>query len=674
MKKSGMKIAAPAVHNMFLILWITGWLLTVSLGSVSAKTPEPPDLKSIITQFPQQMEMDEFERHFSKKMSFKENPVFLERVKQKKLPPVKDRLPSEPLVVISNETTGKYGGTLNGISIGYESGSSEILSWRQVNFVRFSEDNRTIVPNVVKSWQWNQNRSEITFTLRKGHRWSDGKPFSADDVVFYINDIILNKDIHPQTPIPWAEYRPRVEKIDDVTVRFTFEKPYPALLYFLGGNGSYHDPYAPMHFLSKYHLKYNPEADKIAKGKGFENWTAQFKMYWNRWKDGVVKSAAGLEVPTLESHILMEAPTPERRIFVANPYYFKIDPAGSQLPYITYHQERFLEEKKWSAEIVEGRVDQKSQNIPLNLYPVLKENQKNGGYSIQMPTTGLGPVIFFNKTHKDPVKRQIYAEQKFNYAVSLAINRGEINEKLFLGLCKPQQALPQNTTYVTDQDKQFMTQYDPAKAGQLLDELGLKKGPDGFRMTPDGQPFTILWEYSLQFVGSRNLPEMIAGYWKDIGLRAELKEVTSKEAREKQFANTNDISNEIFSPFEPTVFASPITFMPPYGTAHPVSGVAWWEWKNTKGASGMEPPQWVKNLWEIGEEFTTLIPGSEWYQAIGKKIVKINLENLSIIGTLAEVPLITVVSDKLGNVPQWKANSYYYGYTYPYRVDQWYFK
>ena len=170
------------------------------------------------------------------------------------------------------------------------------------------------------------------------------------------------------------------------------------------------------------------------------------------------------------------------------------------------------------------------------------------------------------------------------------------------------------------------------------------------------------------------LPKLIVGYWNAVGIRVDLREVSSSEARKKQFANTNDISNEVFSPFEPTLFASPNTFMPPYGTSNPVTGIAWWQWKNSNGKLGEEPPLWVKNLWEIGETFVSLVPGSDWYNALGKKIIQINLKNLSVIGTLAEVPLITVVSNRLDNVPQWKINAYNYGYAYPYRVDQFFFK
>lgn len=651
-------------------------ILFLTAGWIEAGAQEFPTaaaMQGLQTKYPQQLELSDYERYLGRKMEYSENPLFSEKVKTGNLPPVNQRLPKEPLVVLPGEVIGNYGGTLRGMALSYESGTSEILSWRQANFVRFSDDNRTIVPNVVKSWKWEKEYTRITFKLREGHRWSDGHPFTADDVVFYLNDIILNPELHKQTPSPWREFKPVVEKIDEVTVRFIFSKPFTSLLYYLGGNGSYYDPFAPSHFLKKYHIKYNPDADKNARAAGYDSWASHFKIYWNRWKDAIVSRASGLEVPTLESHVLSGAPLETERIFVANPYYFKVDTAGNQLPYISYHQERFVPKKNWVKEIVAGRIDQKSQNMPLETYPVLKKNQEKGGFILQTPITGLGPVFFFNKTHNDPVKRQVFSNPRFNWAVSLAINRMQINDRLFLGLCRPGQALPQNVGFITKEDMVFMAQYDPDKASAYLEEIGMEMGPDGYRTGPNGKPFVIHWEYTLQYVWSDLFPELIKNDLKRIGLDIRPVKVETKVARAKQLKNNLDISNEWVAPFEPTLFASPTTFMPPYGTAYPVTGIPWWEWKNSDGQSGEEPPIWVKNLWEIGEEFVTLIPGSDWYNALGKKMVTINLQNLNAIGTLCDVPLVTIVSNKLGNVPNWKINSFYYGYAYPYRADQWFF-
>jgi len=204
--------------------------------------------------------------------------------------------------------------------------------------------------------------------------------------------------------------------------------------------------------------------------------------------------------------------------------------------------------------------------------------------------------------------------------------------------------------------------------------MGLKRGPDSIRTRPDGKPLIVQWEYTLQYVWSDAFPALIASYWQKVGISVVLKKVDTKLTREKQKTNTLDITSEWMSPFEPTLFSTPSTFMPSYSSDWLIMGAPWIDWKSSNGKNGEEPPKWVRNLWEIGDEFSTLIPGSDWYMALGKEIIRINLENLTVIGTLGNVPLITVVSNKLGNVPQWTINTTYYGYAYPYRVDQWYFK
>ena len=611
---------------------------------------------------------------FATVLAFNENPMFAEKVKKGELPPVEERLPKEPFVVTTYDEIGTYGGTLRGISISYESGTSEIMSWRHVNMVRFDDDCSTIVPNVAKEWRWNDDFTEILFRLREGHRWSDGAPFTVDDVVFWMDDIILNEEIHKATPSPWGSVGSSVEKIDDITVKFKFDKPFTGLLYYLGGGGSYFVPWAPQHFFEQYHIKYNPNANEEAIKNGFDNWVQQFTSYWNKWKDAIVSSAYGLEVPTLGSHILLKEPTTQRRVFVANPYYFKVDTAGNQLPYIDYHDERFLDKGLWPLEIMNGNVDQKAQNMPLNIYPVLKEDEKKGGYALQLPLGMVGPTFIFNMTDKDPVLRKIYGDVRFRYAMSLAINRDEVNETLFLGLGTPEQALPQNVPYVTEEDKKFMTEYDPARANKLLDEMGLKKGADGIRMRSDGKPLTILWEYTLQYVWSAEFPALIAEYWQNVGVNVLLKEVNTQLCREKQKANTLDITSEWMAPYEPSMISSPQLFVVPYASFWPIMGTPWMDWKTSDGKSGEEPPSWVKRLWEIADEFKTVVPGSERYMELGKEMIAINRENLVVIGTLGEIQLITVVNNRMGNVPQWKINTTYYGYAYPYRADQWYIK
>ena len=227
-----------SVKNVVFVM-CTVFILSLVISSLAtaAQWPTVADPKGIKTDYPQQLELDKFEKQTGKKLKFQENPLFAEKVKKGELPAVEKRLPEEPLVVMPYDEIGRYGGKLRGICIAPESGTSEVLAWRHANIVRFSDDTRTIVPNVAKSWKWNDDYTEITFTLRKGHRWSDGAPFTTDDVVFYMNDIILNKELHKATPSPWGSVGASVEKIDAVTVKFKFKKPFTGLLYYLGGGG-----------------------------------------------------------------------------------------------------------------------------------------------------------------------------------------------------------------------------------------------------------------------------------------------------------------------------------------------------------------------------------------------------------------------------------------------------
>ena len=646
----------------------------VAAPVVAAEAPTVADMKGLKTTFPQQAELAEYEKYLGKNLTFSENPIHAKRVKSGDFPTVDKRLPDEPLVVVPYDDIGKYGGILRGSSIAYESGNSEILSWRQVNLVRLADDLRTIVPNVAKSWKWNDDLSEITFTLRKGHKWSNGDPFTADDFTFYMDDMIKNTELNKKVHKSWmiGGSAATVTKIDDLTVKFKFAAPYPGFLHYLATSGSWFRPYAPKKFLSTLHPKYNSNADADAKAGGYDDWVQKFKKYWSRWYDVNVSTEAGLETPTLESYILENLATTERRVFIANPYYFKVDTAGNQLPYIDRQHERFMNKELFLLEIINGNFDEKSQNVGLGLYPVLKENEAKAGYTVQLVPGQNGPLWAYNKTHKDPVLRKIFSDVRFAQALSVAVDRDEINELFYLGLGKPAQALPHGVPFVTDEDRAYMTDYDPKRANKLLDEMGLKRGGDGLRLRSDGKKLNILWEYSVQYTGTPEFATLIQSYWKEVGVDVTLKEVTSQLLRQKLATNEADIGMGWPPPYEPNILTNPRAYAPPYSAVEPLF-VDWQTWNESGGSDGEEPPAWIKRLFELGDEMVTVQPGSDRYMAIGKEMVKLNLENMVLTGTL-DTPTVVVVSNKLGNTPTWPISNFNMARTYPVRPDQWYYK
>ena len=649
--------------------------LGASGAALAASCPSVGDPQGVNTSSPYQLDLSDYEGQIGHKLALSENPLFAAQVAAGTIPPVEERVPEEALVYLPYDDCGRYGGMLRGLSKALESGTSEILSWRHVNLVRLSDDLQTLVPNVAKSWEWNDDFSSITITLRKGHKWSDGHPFTSDDVVFYIDDIIKNEALHSTTPAVWAVGGESVEvvKIDDRTFRFDFAAPYPGLLHYLATGGSYFAAYAPKHHYMPYHMTYNSEADNEAKAAGHDSWVQRFGLIWHKWKDAENITPHALTRPTLESHLIEVETNTQRRQYIANPYYFKVDTAGNQLPYISQQHERFLDQELFVLSVINGEVDQKAQTIGLSNYPLLKENEAKGGYHLQLPPGQQGPPIVFNQTHADPRIRAVYGDVRFRQAMSLAIDRNELNEVLWFGLGTPEQALPLGVPFVTEADRNHMIAYDPDAAKRLLDDMGMKTGSDGMRLGPDGEPFTVLWEYSLQFAGSSEFTTLINDYWKNVGINVTLKEVTSQLTREKATNSTSDINMEWDVPFEPNLISQIDYYIPPYGDIGPLTGVQWRNWYDSGGSTGEEPPDWVKRLFELSEEWKTVLPGSDRYMEIGREMVRINLDQMAIIGTVANLPGPTVVSNKLRNVTQWTVQNYNYGRTYPFRADQWYF-
>ena len=652
-------------------------LITISAPGVglASNCPSVADPQGINTSDPYQLDLADYENQIGRKLALNENQLFAAQVKSGALPAVSERVPEDALVYMPYDDCGKYGGTLRGLSKALESGTSEILSWRHVNLVRLSDDLQTLVPNVAKLWEWNEDFSSITITLRKGHKWSDGTPFTSDDVVFYIDDLIKNKELHSSVPSVWMVGGKPVEviKIDDQKFRLDFAAPYPGLLHYLATGGSYFAAYAPKQHYMKYHITYNPNADVEAKAAGFESWVQRFGLIWHKWKDAENITPHAMTRPTLESHIIELETNTQRRQYVSNPYYFKVDTAGNQLPYIDRHHERFLDQELFVLSILNGEVDQKAQTVGLSNYPVLKEGEEKGDYYLQLPPGNVGPPIVFNQTIKDPRMRAVYGDVRFRKAMSLAINRAELNDVLWFDLGRPEQALPLGVPFFTDADRNYMIEYDTAAANKLLDEMGMKRGSDGMRLHPDGKPFNILWEHSLQFSTSTEFTTLVREYWMAVGINVTLKEVTSQLTREKATNSTSDINMEWDVPFEPNLISQIDYYIPPYGDIGPLVGVQWRDWIVTNGTTGEEPPAWAKRLFELSEVWKTVLPGSDLYMEIGREMVRINLDNMVIIGTVAGLPGPTVVSNKLRNVTKWTVQNYNYGRTYPFRPDQWYY-
>ncbi len=646
--------------------------------------------------YPQQFELAEFEKLGKCTLSFSENPdigalnVKIGKGQPEKLPPVADRLPAEPLVVAPYSEIGKYGGNFQGLSKATESGTSDLMSIRHVNMVRFSDDLGTIVPNIAKSWSWNADFTQLTFNLRKGHKWSDGKPFTAADVVFWYHNFLMDKKVvkKPKDRFLIAGKPWKVVAVDDLTVQFNLPSPKPGLLSQFAVD--YAQAFQPKHFFGQFHPAINPDADKLAKAAGFENGYEVIAFYYGgsdwkdvpspylKGKDKIAKLPAAV-APTLESHILTED-TDERRHVVANPYFHQVDTAGNQLPYINGIEELYIADQQvQTLKMVNGEVTFKNQSVNLEQAPVLLQNQEKGGFKLDMrPSVGEKPVLSFNLTHKDLEKRKLFSDIRFRRAMSIAIDRAEMIETTFLGEGEPAQYTAwgaSTVSFITPEQLATDTKYDPATAKKLLDEAGaVDVDGDGIRELPNGKPLVININFATQG-GPASAPEIIAANWTAVGIKTTSKEVTTDEFRAAQSANELDVSmwkNEIAA----VVFLSdPQSFIPPYGSffSHRM-GILWAQWLETKGAEGVEPPAPAKKLITMIDDFQRLESGSEAQNKIGHEMVQILVDNLYFIGTVGGIPGPVYHNNKLGNFQTMTAVTYDYYRMYPYRGTQWYLK
>lgn len=640
-------------------------------------------------EWPQQYDLSEFEELAACEMTFKSREMFHERLwevgteffgkpmLEGDLPPTEERLPDEPMVVPPYETIGNYGGRARFISYGPESGNSEFLSVRHENLVRFLDDCDTIVPNVAKHYEVSDDNTIITFWLREGHKWSDGAPFTVDDILFWWRDHMLNEELFPTVPSQWVfGGEPlEMEKIDDYTFEIRLAAPVAdSLLTWLAK--TWIQPWKPKHFLEEHHVRYNPDIRETAKEEGFEDWASYyFANCFGNWQDSVHQYG----LPKLESHILVEETT-EYKTFVANPYYFKVDTAGNQLPYLDEIYQSYGDYPTFEQKIINGEIDYKAQSLGLGSLPLFKEHQEQGDFAMQMaPGVTMGPQFTFNCTHQDPMLLEIFQNPTFKEAMSLAIDRQEISDAVYYGLAEPQQYIPvhPSASFAEEEWYTYKTEYDPERAEELLDEIGLsEKDSDGFRLRPDGQRLVVNNVYCTQGTNP-DLVELVKAYWEDVGIKVNMKEVSTEAYRTLVSSNEHDIASFTSGGvWEPMLRANPYRLVPPFGDAalEPLCGGPWYEWYNSDGESGEEPPEDVKQLFDLVTEWKGTLPGTEEYEDLGKQIIEIHRDNFWYVGTVSDAPRITVIHNRLANVPEISYQDWDVYRTYPYQTAQWFIK
>jgi len=667
-------------------------LMAVAGSALGASNCPPATLSNMMGipagEYPQQYNLDEYQKLASCKLKFSSNPDMAKlngRIRgNPKLPPLAQRIPEDALVVMPYDSIGKYGGTFDMISNATEAGTSDFLAIRHVNLVRFADDLTTIVPNVAKGWKWNSDFTQLTFYLRKGHKWSDGHPFTAEDVKYWYDNLSLNPAVYekPKNYVLVAGERMQVLVIDPQTVQFNLPSPKPGLLAHFAN--SYAQGFQPKHFLGKWDPELNPDADKMAKAAGFENGLEVLNNYYGNsdWTDtpspmlrspNKVSKLPADTHPTLESHILVAEST-EGRHLVANPYFHQVDTAGNQLPYISEQDEIYVNEDEVRLlKLVNAEVDFKAQSLQLSTAPLLLENQEKGDYKVDLRPEVTILTFGINMTHENLEKRKVFSDLQFRQAMSVAINREEINEVAFFGMGEAKQyaGFSPAPDFVDERWKQHYAQYDPALATKLLTRVGLKDvDGDGFLELPNGEKLVINLQFAVQGAPAA-LVELVGQHWGAVGIQTTVKEVTPDEYRSAQSSNKLDVTMWRNGQPLAIVLGTNQIWVPPYHDYFTVrTNMLWAEWVDSNGASGVEPPAYAKQMMKDIDAFQSTPVGTPESDKLGARLVENLVENLLFIGTV-QVPAPIYHRNVVKNFVEYKTHSFEYYRSYPYRPTQW---
>jgi len=594
---------------------------------------------------------------------YKEAPALAELVKAGKLPPVDQRLPEEPLVVPVVERVGQYGGVWRRAFLG----PADFNNYVRVVYDglgRFSPDGAKIEPKVAAGWQASADFQTWTIRLRKGARWSDGAPFTADDILFWYKDVALNKDLTPVVPawIRNADGTPAlVEKVDAYNVRFTYKQPATLFLTALVAQDGADRTYAvflPAHYLKKFHPSYTKkeEIDKLVQAAGFKTWTELFATRNAPFENP--------ERPTMAAWVPVTRASDQVFTLRRNPYFVGVDPDGNQLPYIDEVRFTFFADiQALNLAAIAGEMDMQERHIQMTNYPVFKENEKAGKYRvITWPTFGgADAVVAFNQSYKaDPEVAKLLATKEFRIALSYAINRDQIKESVFLGLGEARQGVPApwHPYFPGDEWAKKYTQYKPDEANKLLDGIGLsRKDAQGIRLMPNGKPAMIELSVVPAFAAWPDTAQLIAKDWEKVGVKTvvQIREralhFKMREANELQ----TEMWNEDTTAFPYTGNAKVDVRTSPILTTGPLFK----QWYESKGKEGMEPPAPIKRIVELVDTARTVGPDGQVKAA--QEIFRIWADNLYEVGTVGLTPMVqgvVVAGTRFRNVPTTLGNDW----------------
>lgn len=644
------------IRNLLVLIMVLSMILSACQASTPAPTEPPAEQPTEEVVAPTAAPEEPMAK-------YKEAPMLTEMVDKGELPPVDERLPDNPLVIPVTESIGKYGGVWHRGFIG----PSDYNNYVRVVYdglVRFSPDGSKVEARLIESWESSADFTTWTIHMRAGAKWSDGEPFTADDILFWYEDILLNTDLTPKPP-KWMKNKDGsvavVAKVDEYTVTWTYTNSNTTLMMELanqdGGDKSY-AVFQPAHYLKQFHAKYAnvDELNKMVTEAGFKTWGELFATRKN--------PAENPDRPVMAAWKPATRVSDEILVLKRNPYFVGVDAEGNQLPYIDEIQFKFFQDSQaLNLAAIAGDLDMQERHIIMGNYPVFKENELAGKYRvITWPTFGgSDAIVMFNQTYdKDPIVAELLQTKDFRIAMSYAIDREQIKESVFLGLGEARQPVPApwHPYYPGDEYAQKHTEFDQEMANQLLDGIGLtERDAEGFRLNKDGKPFSIEISVVPAFANWPDVAQLIAADWQKVGVR------TIVQVRERavhfEMRDANEIVTEIWNE-DTTGF--PFTGAPKFDPrSQPGLSFAplMRQWLQTDGKEGVEPTAVIKRIVEIIDTGKTV--GTEDQIELAQELFRLWVDECYEIGTVGLTPLVqgvVVINNDLMNVPPTLGNDW----------------